>query len=194
MVYYGLSLSTSGMGVDNYIAFFISAAVELPAYLICLGLLYTPLGRRYITSGFELIGGFACFITIFLRKFFESCVSEIALISCCHGINQWLFRNCCFVGRGDCTVKTVGGCWVAVNVDSALKRIQSFGITIWNTCQDSNNALCTKILELHVWKQLYNTTVPPVIVEQCACMCVISWSHLIWRTPQPPPFPSPMKG
>lgn len=66
LVYYGLSLSTSSMGVDNYIAFFISAAVELPAYLICLGLLYTSLGRRFITSGFELIGGFACFITIFL--------------------------------------------------------------------------------------------------------------------------------
>lgn len=66
MVYYGLSLSTNDMGVDNYIAFFVSAAVELPAYLACLFLLYTPLGRRFTTSGFEILGGIACFITMFL--------------------------------------------------------------------------------------------------------------------------------
>lgn len=66
MVYYGLSLSTSSMGVDIYIAFFVFAAVEVPAYITCLFLLYTPLGRRFSTSGFELVGGIACFITMFL--------------------------------------------------------------------------------------------------------------------------------
>ncbi|PIK38648.1 putative organic cation transporter protein-like [Apostichopus japonicus] len=33
-VYYGLSLSTSDLGVDVYLAFFVAAAVELPAYTL----------------------------------------------------------------------------------------------------------------------------------------------------------------
>lgn len=66
LVYYGLSLSTSDLGSNDFIAFFISGAVELPAYLLCIPAIESPLGRKYATSGFELIGGVACLITIFL--------------------------------------------------------------------------------------------------------------------------------
>lgn len=66
LVYYGLSLSTSDLGSNDYIAFFISGAVELPAYLLCVPAIESPLGRKYATSGFELLGGVACLMTIFL--------------------------------------------------------------------------------------------------------------------------------
>lgn len=67
-VYYGLSLSTSDLGVDVYLAFFVAAAVELPAYILAGLLLYTRLGRRLSASGFEIIGGVACLITIYLGQ------------------------------------------------------------------------------------------------------------------------------
>ncbi|KAJ8025317.1 Organic cation transporter protein [Holothuria leucospilota] len=66
VVYYGLSLSTSGLGANPYVAFFISGAVELPAYFLCIPAIESPLGRKYSISGFELIGGIACLVTIFL--------------------------------------------------------------------------------------------------------------------------------
>ncbi|PIK55575.1 putative organic cation transporter protein-like [Apostichopus japonicus] len=54
-VYYGLSLSTSDLGVDVYLAFFVAAAVELPAYILAGLLLYTRLGRRLSASGLKLL-------------------------------------------------------------------------------------------------------------------------------------------
>ncbi|PIK50849.1 putative organic cation transporter protein-like [Apostichopus japonicus] len=68
LVYYGLSLSTSDLGSNDFIAFFISGAVELPAYLLCIFAIESPLGRKYSTSGFELLGGVACLLTIFIPK------------------------------------------------------------------------------------------------------------------------------
>jgi len=35
-VFYGLSLSVTSLGGNDYLDFFISGAVELPAYLLCL--------------------------------------------------------------------------------------------------------------------------------------------------------------
>ena len=35
-VFYGLSLSATSLGGDDYLDFFVSGAVELPAYLLCL--------------------------------------------------------------------------------------------------------------------------------------------------------------
>ncbi|PIK54706.1 putative organic cation transporter protein-like [Apostichopus japonicus] len=64
MVYYGLSLSTSDLGGNIYISFFISGAVEVPAYLLCIPAIESPLGRRYSTSAFQLLAGVACLITI----------------------------------------------------------------------------------------------------------------------------------
>ncbi|XP_071800449.1 solute carrier family 22 member 4-like [Asterias amurensis] len=67
MVYYGLSLSTGDLGVDDYWAFFIAGAVEIPA------LLYATVGIRWFGRKpnmvvLELIGGAACLATIFIES------------------------------------------------------------------------------------------------------------------------------
>ncbi|PIK38567.1 putative organic cation transporter protein-like [Apostichopus japonicus] len=66
LVYYGLSLSTSDLGSNIYIAFFISGAVEIPAYIVGIPMMESRLGRRYSTSICEILGGVACLLTIFL--------------------------------------------------------------------------------------------------------------------------------
>ena len=58
MAYYGLSFLTEDLGSDPYLAFFISGAVEIPAYIICL-LLLNRIGRKWLTSIFMVIGGAA---------------------------------------------------------------------------------------------------------------------------------------
>ncbi|XP_072019159.1 organic cation transporter protein-like [Amphiura filiformis] len=65
LVYYGLSLSTSNLGGDQYVAFFISGAVEVPAYLYSL-IAIELFGRKINLAGTMIIGGFACFATIFI--------------------------------------------------------------------------------------------------------------------------------
>jgi len=63
LVYYGLSLNTSNLGGDPYVNFFISAAVEIPAYIFCqLALMY--MGRRWPLSGTMLLGGIALLCTM----------------------------------------------------------------------------------------------------------------------------------
>ncbi|XP_041463350.1 organic cation transporter protein-like isoform X1 [Lytechinus variegatus] len=64
MVYYGLSLSTSDLGVNVYIAFFISGAVEFPAYLSCIFAI-EYIGRKWSMFGYMVGGGIACLLTIF---------------------------------------------------------------------------------------------------------------------------------
>ncbi|KAJ8026893.1 Organic cation transporter protein [Holothuria leucospilota] len=62
-VYYGLSLGTSSLGVNVFIAFCISGAVELPAYTFSI---YTMkwLGRKISTGSLMILAGVACFATI----------------------------------------------------------------------------------------------------------------------------------
>ena len=65
MVYYGLSLSTGDLGVDEYWAFFIAGAVEIPA------LIYATVGIRWFGRKpnmivLELIGGASCLATVFI--------------------------------------------------------------------------------------------------------------------------------
>ena len=64
VVYYGLSQSTGDLGVDDYWAFFVSGAVEIPALLYAtFGVEW--FGRKWNTAILELIGGIACPATIF---------------------------------------------------------------------------------------------------------------------------------
>ncbi|XP_022103973.1 organic cation transporter protein-like [Acanthaster planci] len=65
MAYYGLSLSTSALGVDDYIAAFVSGAIEIPSYLFCWFIM-ERLGRRLSLAGFYICGGAFCLITIFI--------------------------------------------------------------------------------------------------------------------------------
>ncbi|XP_038058414.1 organic cation transporter protein-like [Patiria miniata] len=66
LVYYGLSLSTSALGVDDYVAAFVSGAVELPGYLSSW-LAIQKFGRRLPLFLYLFVGGVACLITIFIE-------------------------------------------------------------------------------------------------------------------------------
>ncbi|KAJ8045218.1 Solute carrier family 22 member 13 [Holothuria leucospilota] len=61
-VYYGLSLSTSELGIDPYISFVISGAIEIPAYFSCVPVAEW-LGRKGATFVTLFLGGIACCVT-----------------------------------------------------------------------------------------------------------------------------------
>ncbi|XP_071801412.1 organic cation transporter protein-like [Asterias amurensis] len=65
LIYYGLSQSTGDLGVDDYWAFFVSGAVEIPA-MIYAAIAVEKFGRKWNTGILELIGGVACLATIFM--------------------------------------------------------------------------------------------------------------------------------
>ncbi|XP_038058625.1 organic cation transporter protein-like [Patiria miniata] len=66
MVYYGLGLSTSDFGVDDYVAAAIAGFVEFPSIVYCvIALQYS--GRRVNLSGTMVVGGIACVICAFLE-------------------------------------------------------------------------------------------------------------------------------
>ena len=67
MVYYGLSLGTADLGVSVYLAFFISGAVEIPAFFVCLFAI-EYVGRRWTMFGFMVFGGVACLSSAFTRN------------------------------------------------------------------------------------------------------------------------------
>ncbi|XP_049803763.1 organic cation transporter protein-like isoform X1 [Schistocerca nitens] len=61
--YYGLSWNTSNLGGNDYLNFFISGAVEVPAYTFLL-LTLNRWGRKTILCGCMLTGGLALLLTI----------------------------------------------------------------------------------------------------------------------------------
>ncbi|KAJ8029621.1 Organic cation transporter protein [Holothuria leucospilota] len=63
LVYYGLSLSTSTLGSNDYVTFCISGAVEIPATVLCMFLIDSFLGRRGSMFIFQAISGIACICT-----------------------------------------------------------------------------------------------------------------------------------
>ena len=67
MVYYGLALSTSGLGVNAYVAAFVSGAVEIPAYISCWFIL-DRFGRRLPLCCYMVGAGIACVMSVFIRK------------------------------------------------------------------------------------------------------------------------------
>ncbi|XP_033116929.1 organic cation transporter protein-like [Anneissia japonica] len=67
LVYYGLSLGTSNMGINDYVAMFVSGAVEFPAVVFCLSTA-SRFGRGRTISFVMIAGGLACFTTLFLPK------------------------------------------------------------------------------------------------------------------------------
>ncbi|XP_038059886.1 organic cation transporter protein-like [Patiria miniata] len=67
IVYYGLGLSTSNLGVDDYLAAAIAALVEFPSFIFSvISLQY--LGRRINLSSTMVVGGVACIISAFLEE------------------------------------------------------------------------------------------------------------------------------
>ncbi|XP_071957018.1 organic cation transporter protein-like [Antedon mediterranea] len=67
LVYYGLSLGTNAMGINDYIAMFLSGAVGVPAIPICL-FTANRFGRGKSISFYMISGGIACFMIVFLSK------------------------------------------------------------------------------------------------------------------------------
>ncbi|XP_072178305.1 organic cation transporter protein-like [Diadema setosum] len=65
LVYHGLSLNTSNLGVNDYVAFAVSGAVETPAYILA-SFLVDIIGRKYSLASFLLSGGVACLCTSFI--------------------------------------------------------------------------------------------------------------------------------
>lgn len=59
VVYNGLSYNTPNFGVDDYLAFFIGGAVELPSYIIAWRCM-DRYGRRWVLCLFMCVGGVAC--------------------------------------------------------------------------------------------------------------------------------------
>ena len=70
LVYYGLSLSTANLGGNQYVAFFISGAVEVPAYVYSV-IAIELYGRKLNLAGTMIVGGIACVATILVRKLFN---------------------------------------------------------------------------------------------------------------------------
>lgn len=64
MVYYGLTINTSDMGVDPYANYFFSCMVEVPALILAL-LLIDRMGRRKMFFFFMFTAGIACIVTAF---------------------------------------------------------------------------------------------------------------------------------
>nr|XP_055076073.1 solute carrier family 22 member 13 [Misgurnus anguillicaudatus] len=62
LVYYGLSLGVSDLGVDLYLTQFMFGLVEIPARTLVLVLL--PCSRRIPLSAFLAVGGAACLLTL----------------------------------------------------------------------------------------------------------------------------------
>ncbi|XP_072014759.1 organic cation transporter protein-like [Amphiura filiformis] len=67
LVYYGLSLSSGDLGVDFYVSFFVSGAVEIPAYLYVMFAL-DWFGRKPNLCGSLVLGGIACLLTLLIKS------------------------------------------------------------------------------------------------------------------------------
>ncbi|XP_071810682.1 organic cation transporter protein-like isoform X2 [Apostichopus japonicus] len=67
-VYFAISLNTAKLGDDDYFTFFLSGLVEIPAGLICIPLLQSPLGRRYSMLLIMVLLGVSCLAAVVLSK------------------------------------------------------------------------------------------------------------------------------
>ncbi|XP_019630105.1 PREDICTED: organic cation transporter protein-like [Branchiostoma belcheri] len=65
LVYYGLSLNTSNLGGDDYLNFFISGVVEIPAYISSV-YIADWFGRPKTHAAYMIIGAVGCIICPFL--------------------------------------------------------------------------------------------------------------------------------
>ncbi|XP_030828384.1 organic cation transporter protein-like [Strongylocentrotus purpuratus] len=65
MVYHGLSLNSSNLGTNNYVAFAITGGIEIPAYIMDI-FIVEFFGRRLSLFFCLMLGGVACLSTAFI--------------------------------------------------------------------------------------------------------------------------------
>ena len=63
--YYGLSLSSAGLGTDAFSSFALSAAMEIPSYIFCIFSL-DRVGRKGILCFSQLLAGSTCILAAVL--------------------------------------------------------------------------------------------------------------------------------
>ncbi|XP_015204061.1 solute carrier family 22 member 13 isoform X2 [Lepisosteus oculatus] len=78
LVYYGLSLGISDLGVDIYLTQFIFGLVEIPARSLVL--LFLPWTRRLPQSAFLAIGGLACLLTLAVPLDMPNVLTGLAMV------------------------------------------------------------------------------------------------------------------
>ncbi|CAH2057427.1 unnamed protein product, partial [Iphiclides podalirius] len=67
VIYNSLSYNTSNLGVNDYVAFFIGGAVELPSYVIAWRCM-ERFGRCLVLCVFMCVGGLACISCVFIPE------------------------------------------------------------------------------------------------------------------------------
>ncbi|KAL4629416.1 organic cation transporter protein-like [Arapaima gigas] len=78
LVYYGLSLGVSHLGVDLYLTQFVFGVVEIPARSLVL--LFLPCSRRVPQSAFLAVGGAACLLTLAVPADMPNVVTALAML------------------------------------------------------------------------------------------------------------------
>ena len=65
-VYYGITMNLTSMPGDPFVKVVVSGAVEIPAHLVTLALMYF-VGRRLILSGSLVLSGVSCFLCAWVQ-------------------------------------------------------------------------------------------------------------------------------
>lgn len=79
VVYNSLSYNTPNLGVDDYLAFFIGGAVELPSYVLAWRCM-ERLGRRWVLCAFMCVGGLACLSCVLVPESWPWITVSLAML------------------------------------------------------------------------------------------------------------------
>ncbi|XP_034826072.1 organic cation transporter 1-like [Maniola hyperantus] len=80
VVYNSLSYNTSNLGVDDYLAFFIGGAVEIPSYFIAWQCM-ERYGRRWVLCVFINLGGLACLSCALVPEAWPWVIVSLAMLA-----------------------------------------------------------------------------------------------------------------
>ena len=119
-MYYGLSLGVASLGVNIYIAFAISSAVEIPGdVLIVYPIEYW--GRRPPYVLIMLISGIACLVTTTIRKFLCQLHSIIFHL-------RWLAYGLVYYNIKKWWRRTIVACFIALQMANSINK----GANLWH--------------------------------------------------------------
>ncbi|XP_078661842.1 organic cation transporter protein-like [Branchiostoma floridae x Branchiostoma belcheri] len=78
-VFYGLSLNATNLAGNPYLNFFVSCAVEIPAYILAK-LSMDRIGRRWSLLAFLLVAGLAMLCIMFIPTAYSTAITVLAVI------------------------------------------------------------------------------------------------------------------